>query len=745
MPPPKLRYKTFKTGFQGAIQTIHTERIQLLTERIGDIDQLRKFVHQFAKYCFLRSNESNVPAPSLFEKTSTGWTAYYSAFATTRVISEPLRQWYSDFTQDIPIDKNRFRNLSNQYNSHTAGQSASLCKRHVLKEYPKHVYHFVRSHFADQIKNLQHREDRKTIWVYINHMSELLLTASMNSESVLEFQDAPFGFGAMFVSFIQQLNVDMFVAFLDQETRDRQIVELNMDGDEDTSDVDPALLQQWHRSMWYMNRCLDILSETRETPIRLRCVVPLAQGIHQKHIKLYARPLIDMLGDDYSEWKKHDKGVHGVWETVFRPEILDGPKSFVLRNADGSKMVDPETGIPMRYRFARQVDTDGLSGLSLLFVDPRDFSKHVGRSEALGKGRQATKLLTKEQQQALKRAKNLEAAKRRLAAREERKEYLKTATKADKKESKTGVPYFDTLDPDVIRSYTRHIFIDSGHYGHDMIDLRYVHNNRSKCNMRHRFVAEQRHRLHVTGANTKRHHASKREKHHQLDHNQCSERVALDSESKYAIRSVSFLRYCVAFNTYASKVLSTDPTYNLWHSYQKLRTHGLTIRYESHLIKRMRKRFGDPRQRRILVILGDYSSTYHPAMRGTTPAFVTGFARLLVRSGYDVTWIDEYNTSKLYHATHLPGEQAHGLVWRTDEANPRKCDRQWKRKKKRIVVSSDTEIKQVSRELHAVKLFKTVSELKAFVNRDINACLNFRYIVQYWLENGYRPPEYCRQ
>ena len=50
----------------------------------------------------------------------------------------------------------------------------------------------------------------------------------------------------------------------------------------------------------------------------------------------------------------------------------------------------------------------------------------------------------------------------------------------------------------------------------------------------------------------------------------------------------------------------------------------------------------------------------------------------------------------------------------------------------------------VSRELHAVKRFTIANGLKTCIQRDVNACLNFKYLVHYWLENGRRPLEYCR-
>jgi hypothetical protein len=133
-------------------------------------------------------------------------------------------------------------------------------------------------------------------------------------------------------------------------------------------------------------------------------------------------------------------------------------------------------------------------------------------------------------------------------------------------------------------------------------------------------------------------------------------------------------------------------------------------------------------------------------MRGTVPAFVVGFARLLKRAGFNVAWIDEYNTSKLYHKTHKEGEQVEVFVQRPFDVNNKKkvYRRRWERGKNRLITPEHASVKQESRKLHAVKLFKTECGMKAFCNRDTNAVLNFRYIVQYWLEHGTRPLEYCR-
>jgi hypothetical protein len=133
-------------------------------------------------------------------------------------------------------------------------------------------------------------------------------------------------------------------------------------------------------------------------------------------------------------------------------------------------------------------------------------------------------------------------------------------------------------------------------------------------------------------------------------------------------------------------------------------------------------------------------------MRGTVPAFVVGLGRLLKKSGYDVAWIDEYNTSKLYHKTHKEGEQAEVIVQRPVDVNDNEVyRRRWERGKNRLIIPEHASFKEVSRKLHAVKLFKTGCGMKAFCNRDTNAVLNFRYIVQYWLEHRTRPSEYCRR
>jgi hypothetical protein len=136
--------------------------------------------HQFAKYCTLRSYETNCHTPSIFGKNkANGWTAYYSAIAqpVTKIVAEgPLRQWYAEFSVDMNIDQHKFENLGDQYNSHTAGQSVSICKRHVSEEYKKHVSYFVRVHFRDDIKKRQTKEERKILWSCLDTISNALIS-----------------------------------------------------------------------------------------------------------------------------------------------------------------------------------------------------------------------------------------------------------------------------------------------------------------------------------------------------------------------------------------------------------------------------------------------------------------------------------------------------------------------------------------------------------------------------------------
>lgn len=757
MPPP-LRFKTFKTGYRNAVLDIESPRIQLLTERVSNIHEMRTLAHQFAKYTILRSYETGICVPSIFGKNKeNGWSAYYSAIAQsiTKMKEGFLKQCYMEFCADIHIDKNRFKNLGDQYNSHTAGQSASLCKRHVMQEYTEHVSYFVYAHFCDEIKKRETAEERKILWSCVNIVSDALIgTASKNA--LADLRAASKKYGLPFVTFLNtHLKSEMFYAFVSAEQRDEMLSSSSDDDDDDDGVSVKATVEeyvQWHKAMWYMSTKIEALNETRLTTnnclgltddqlkkdqLKVRSLMPLVNGICPNHAHLYAKPLIMMLGDNLEAWKKSKTGIHEVWETLFKPSVLKGPKSFTVTNSDGSKE---------RYKFANQVSTDGHSGLSLLFVHPHDYDRHIRNAKEKGEARQRTSRMTPEELAQHKKDVKLQQtqkAKERTLKKKEYEQIRKKAKEEGRKLPKAGIPYFDTLDPNLVQA-KRHVYIDSGHYGHDMIDQDFTCDGADRKS--HKMVAEQRHRVHAMGTKRSKQIRHMREQRCGLDGAQCDERRQLDAESKYANQSIRFLNYCKAFWKYVSVVSVNDPTYNPWHSYQKLRTYGLRNRYESNLITSIVQKFGDPKN--ILVIIGDYSATHRPAMRGTVPAFVVGFARLLKRAGFSVAWIDEYNTSKLYHRTHLEGEQAKVEVSRPVDVKDKVVEyrSRWERgkNKKQMIVPEHALVKKVSRKLHAVKLFKTEYGMKAFCNRDTNAVLNFKYIVQYWLEHGTRPSAYCR-
>jgi hypothetical protein len=740
-----IRYKTFKTGFTNAVLNDteeSQERITCLSQRVGHIHQLRILAHQFAKYCTIRSYEENVQAPSIFGKNkANGWTAYYSAIAqpvTSITTQGSMRQWYAEFSADLNIVKSEFSNLADQYNSHTAGQSVSLCKKHVSGEYKKHIFHFVRAHFRDEIMKRTTKEERKSMWSCVDTIVTALIDGSAPKRVTSKLRRQSVRHGLMFKTFLDIcLASGMFKLFRDADGDD-QCDDMNDDDDAPTG-ISMDEYEQWHKAMWYMSTKIELLNVRRseDKQLRVRCLIPLVSSIYPKHALIYAKPLIHMLGYSYNAWKTSDTGIHGIWAHILKPNILDGPKSFAIRNSNGTKE---------RYRFVNQITTDGYSGLSLLFVHPHDYARHVRRAAAMGEARQATRGMSDEQlneraeqQKADQKQKNAERRRKKRAREEEKRKAKKNGYKLPK----AGIPYFDSLDPGFVQS-KRHIYIDSGHYGHDMIDGNFRCDDADRKS--HKMVAEQRYRLHAIGTKRRAQAHCTRERQNRLDVTNCIERERLNSESKYAVGSTHFLNYCKALRRYTSVVVRRDPAYNSWHSYQGLRMYGLRNRYESNLVKSISDKFGSPRH--VLVIIGDYSATHRQAMRGTVPAFVVGLGRLLKRSGFHVAWIDEYNTSKLYHATHQEGEQANAMVHRPVDSDGKELKelyrRRWISGQKKLLTPEHASIKQVSRKLHAIKLFKTDCGMKAFCNRDTNAVLNFRYIVQHWLNHGTRPIEYCR-
>jgi hypothetical protein len=156
------------------------------------------------------------------------------------------------------------------------------------------------------------------------------------------------------------------------------------------------------------------------------------------------------------------------------------------------------------------------------------------------------------------------------------------------------------------------------------------------------------------------------------------------------------------------------------------------------------------RQRQMCIrdryIIGDHS--IH-SMRGVSSTKGVGLKRLLQSRFEHVYHIDEFNTSKLYWKTHVEGEQWYSSEARSYKATtPKKTQRRGrglekKRYKDKIINNIENDVK--GRYIHALKKFQTSKSLSVCINRDLNAVLNMRYIVNYMIEYKKRPELYTRK
>ena len=158
-----------------------------------------------------------------------------------------------------------------------------------------------------------------------------------------------------------------------------------------------------------------------------------------------------------------------------------------------------------------------------------------------------------------------------------------------------------------------------------------------------------------------------------------------------------------SFNTYVKKLK--------FFSYINKRRH------EDNLLNELEKIYGKD----FIFVIGDWSkgsNIKHASMPNM------GLRRILAKR-FRVYTIDEFNTSKLYHKTEEEGEKLKLDV---------------KKVTKGKVVHEEKQ-----KEMHSILTFKTSNKGSECINRDYNATLNMRKIVEKLVMTGERPIKYRRK
>ena len=138
-------------------------------------------------------------------------------------------------------------------------------------------------------------------------------------------------------------------------------------------------------------------------------------------------------------------------------------------------------------------------------------------------------------------------------------------------------------------------------------------------------------------------------------------------------------------------------------------------RHEDNIINEITYKYGED----ATIVIGDWSQTDH--IKGMRQPNV-GLKRLLSKR-FEVYLIDEYNTSKLNYST-------------KEEMKHLKVTTQYKDK--------GGKKQKYSRELYSVLTYKMENGNIGCINRDYNAVLNMKLIVESIINGNGRPKEYCR-
>ncbi len=182
-----------------------------------------------------------------------------------------------------------------------------------------------------------------------------------------------------------------------------------------------------------------------------------------------------------------------------------------------------------------------------------------------------------------------------------------------------------------------------------------------------------------------------------------------------------------------------------WFSYLNKRKH------EDKLINKIQEKFGKD----ILLVIGDWGDQGRLNFISTPNK---GIKRKLMER-ISLCLIDEYNTSK-YHYKHevecdnmsykIKDIPENKLIRfknkKTGKITTKKVSRKVKRKvKKNNEKVDEIKVKKESRNLHSVLTYKLENNVMGCINRDKNACMNFKKIVKSLIARKERPLRFKRE
>ena len=410
---------------------------------------------------------------------------------------------------------------------------------------------------------------------------------------------------------------------------------------------------------------------------------PLRSDIIPKAIQIDTKTLVTIFMTDQNTYLKDIEGNKDkIWNSLF---------TIKLRMKD--------------YVFDHTIITDGYSA-SVRFVHKAKLVEVNQRKQRMKQG----KLLTKDEKEEQKLMK-AEDKKQNLITKKNETEYV-------------DFMYIDEIDKDSLKGKKK-VYIDPG-----MRSLFYMMDDNGNV---------------LNYTNKQRTRETKRLKYQRIIHNHRDKLNITEIEKEFhglnakTCNPDKFREYIAIKNKTNEQLLQlySEPKFRQYKWYG----HINRKRCEDNMLNLIEKKYGKD----AVLCIGDASLGKH--MRGllSTPNIAV---KRKLKERFETYHVDEFRSSCLHHETE---ERCKNLYYKdTKKRNILK-----KRLKDYLKNKKEEELtieymknylngKDKSRKLHSVLTYQMENQRYGCINRDKNACLNIKKIVNYYINTGSRPLRYSR-
>ena len=443
------------------------------------------------------------------------------------------------------------------------------------------------------------------------------------------------------------------------------------------------------KSMYTMNKHLE------SNNLKLFQVFPIRTGYSMKYVNFDTSSIKDIFGEVHSDLT-HDE----IWNKYFNIDF----QKFKLKG----------------YRFNEQIQTDGFS-VSIIFRETSNFDRktelHKKMVIASKKGKEKLKKMTETEKDNVNKEKDknkMEKNKKISSNRKKMKENYKTLSNEEKEKinrelrlNNSEFKYFEDMILDdkfrermeEMNKKNKIVVGDPGN--RTPITLfnsikRYNYNNRrrNKELKRGKYIRLIRNK-------TKSIFETKKEIKKYFDKlkNISTKTNDLSIFEKYIKTKYKLLKnignkMMDEYNKYLMKMR--------WYAYINKQRH------EDNILNEIEETYGGD----ATFVIGDWSDNYK--IKGLSAPNMR--IKRLLEKRFEVYTLDEYNSSKLDHFDHKEMEHA------------------------TMEINRDGNI--ISKEIYSVFMFKTKNNTRGYINRDYNATMNMKYIVDTLIRTKERPLEF---